>query len=97
MTMVGKWLVINNEDHYHIGEVVLVVCLTNFLVRIKEPDNNGCPATTMRLVTLEDVDFSSGSVIFNNEAELNAWLAWLDKPEEDGRPRVVPIKKGPYR
>lgn len=91
--LTGKWAFVNEEDYYHIGQVIGSAadgaCV---LIRTTSPD--GPP--TIRMFGLTEMMSDTGTSFFDTEAELNEWLAWLETSGEDAKPahlKVVSIKK----
>jgi hypothetical protein len=86
--LIGKWVLFpdpSGEDGYDLaGRITLSVGSDHHLVRI-----NG-PAPCSRLMSSDDLT-ADGVFIFDNEAELKAWLEW-EEPDGGG-PRVVSIRE----
>lgn len=91
--MVGMWVVLNNDEGYHIGYIKSFVGENHVLVRlrphIKELSNVGIT----RLVCLCDLaDPDDFSCLFETEKELDAYIAWVETPDDD-KPKIVALKK----
>ena len=100
-TIVGMFLVLDNADHeyYRTGEIVVAVgnCYLIQFDRL-ELDQPQPPA---ELYTLEELSSSCENCgqkcanLFKSRADMEQWIAWLNKPEKpaDQPGKVVHLKK----
>lgn len=87
--IIGKWVLIDSGEHYNTGQIADVVCECFVLVKIR-PFNDVPPR--MALFDLSSLMDDSCSSFFNTEQELDAFVTWLDTPQE-GKLKVVAINK----
>lgn len=83
--MLGKWVLLDEGDHYHTGQIVWV---KQEYVLIKVDTLSEVPSH-MRLFPIERLT-STFSAVFDTQAELDAFLEWMDGGAER-KLRVVPI------
>lgn len=85
--MIGKWVLVDDGEYYHVGEVVSLAegCALLRLRPTKGPSHQ-------RLFFLDALSNETLSVWFDAEAELDAYLAWLEEPSEDSKLKVVKLR-----
>jgi hypothetical protein len=87
----GRWICILDGEYGIAGQITMADGPNHYLVRMVQP-YNGPPVS--RLMSRDDLctDVSQEHYvsIFDSEAELKAWLAWVDN---DNRPKVVKMQK----
>jgi len=99
-TIVGMFLVLDNADHeyYRTGEIVVAVGNCYLIQFDRLLDQLQPPA---ELYTLEELNSSCENCgqkcanLFKSRADMEQWIAWLNKPEKPaGQPgKVVHLKK----
>jgi len=86
----GRWIHVSDGEYGRVGQITMADGPDHYLVRMRP--HNGPPLS--ELMTRNDLCTDGARdhyvAIFDNETELNAWLAWVD---DDGRPRVVSMRK----
>jgi hypothetical protein len=93
--LLGHWIHILDGEYGKCGQITMVVRPEHYLVRMRP--YNGAQPPHSQLMTNDDFcsDHDYYVAIFDTEAELDTWLAWMDTPTDDGRPRVVSMRKEP--
>ena len=83
--LVGKWvqLITDDGEHYRVGEVTRRVGDYHWLVRVRP---FGDMPTSSEVIS---IDMLEGQTVFETEADMDAWLAWAEREDEDRGPRVV--------
>lgn len=77
-SLLFRWLFINRDDYYMVGQILGVAFEDKLIVKIRPPDG---PMVT----SLIDVDtLDEDSHIFETEADLDEWLAWMETPSDEG-------------
>jgi hypothetical protein len=97
--LVGMFLVLDTTEHeyYRTGEIVAAVgnC---YLIQFDKLDADQ-PSPPMELITLEELSGKCQNCeqklanLFNTRAEMESWIAWLNKPEKGQSGKVVHLKK----
>jgi len=95
--LVGKFIIISQEDHYRIGLVTGAVGEEFILIRIfpQDPNPENIPAFST-LQNINTLDCPCGecmsSQFFDSREEMNAWLAWAAAaPDDEGKLKIVNI------
>lgn len=88
--LVGRWVIINDEDgeHYQVGRVVAAD--DDFAVVDVRPPPHGRKFS--RLIFLMEMSEDGRVLLFDSEADLDAWVAWADAPNEKA-PKVVKMER----
>jgi hypothetical protein len=93
-SLVGCWVSICQGDYGRCGQIVMTVGADHYLVRIRPP--HGLPQHS-QLMTNQDLCSDSDRdyyvAIFDTEADYDAWQTFMDTPDDDGGPRIVPMRK----
>src|SRR5882762_5815312 len=93
-SLVGRWVHLSDEGYYKLGQVILSLGTTHHLVKWR-PNDKGGPQSS-ELVCIDDfcVDESKEYYVqfFDTEEELDAWLAWMNTPSDDKKPKIVTLK-----
>lgn len=87
--VVGKWLIISEEECYCCGQIESLVSTSHFLLRMRPPK---APSYS-RIYSIENLA-DDNCMIFDTEKELDTWAEWMNDPDDDGKPRIVNIKGG---
>jgi hypothetical protein len=95
-TLNGRWVFIGDGEYYNVGQITMSVGPDHYLVRMR-PSNGAPPSSQLfRSDDLRSVKSEDYLVnVFDTDAELDAWLEWMNEPQSDGRPRVVSIRNPP--
>lgn len=88
--MIGKWLYMVEGEYGKNAEIILQVG-DYYLIRLRA--NDGCPGMC-QLIAIDDLrDREDYHVaIFDTEADMDAWIKFMDIVEETGNKKVVDIK-----
>jgi hypothetical protein len=93
-SLIGHWVYILDGEYGKAGQITLSFGTDYLLVRIR-PHNDAPPSS--ELMAADDLCSDQTAdryiSIFDTEAELDAYLKWLDTPDDDGKPRVVSMRK----
>src|ERR1700726_1406680 len=92
MTLIGKWITVNNPDdneYFMDGQISEGIGTEFGLVRMRNV--KGGPSA--ELFRIFPIALLFHGFLFETEGELDRYLKWLDTPDDDGRPRVVAIRK----
>ena len=90
--MIGKWILINEEEYYNVGEIIKVIEVVGemyFLVRVRPV--SGSPPS-QRIYFIGELTAESGSAVFDTEEEMDAYVSWLEAPDES-KPRIVSMRE----
>ena len=107
-SLVGFWFVLENGEHYRTGQIAEIVThgnanvpaiyLLHFddLLHFDEPDDG--IRLPLELVSIaEMLDVCEHGVkrfnLFRHRGDLDAWITWLDTPQEGEALKVVPMVK----
>jgi hypothetical protein len=99
-TIVGMFLLLDNADHeyYRTGEIALAVG-TCYLIQFDRLESDQ-PQPPAELYTLEELSSNCENCgqkrgnLFKTRADMEQWIAWLNKPEKPaGSGKVVHLKK----
>jgi hypothetical protein len=83
-SLAGMWVHLPLDDEYYqIGQIKFAVEDGVWLLQINP--RPGAPRVS-RLVQIADLLRAD---LFDTEADLNAYMAWLDTPPDDGRPKII--------
>jgi hypothetical protein len=95
-SLLGHWLHILDGEYCKCGQITMVVGTDHYLVRLRLQGEAMLPISQL-MMTDDFCDNDDHHVaIFATEAELDAWLKWIDEPphgDDDGRPRIVSMRK----
>lgn len=88
MSLAGKFFVHVGASFTHAGEIVEQVDAATVLVRIDRVEGT---ASSMMLFATKDMlaALDAGGVmespfeLFSSRAELDAWMAWMESPDDD--------------
>lgn len=86
-SFVGMFIFIGGEDHYNYGQIVNKL-EDYIIVKINSLD---FPA--MKLFHMDCLAHSDDVFLFNNQQQLDEWLAWLETPTDDKKFKVLNFKK----
>jgi len=92
MTIIGKWITVNNPDdneYFLDGQITEQIGTEFVLVRMLNV-NGGPSAELFRIFPIALLFHGS---LFETEGELERYQKWMDTPDDNGRPRVVPMRK----
>jgi hypothetical protein len=92
-SLVGRWVHLSEGDHYRNGQITLSLGTSHHLIKWL-PFNDGPNLSNLLrsddLCTDEKED--RWVCFFDSENELNAWMAWINTPSTDKKPRIVELK-----
>lgn len=94
-----RWVFLSDGDTYNAGQITAAVGTDYYLVRMR-PSNGEPPSS--QLFSTEDFCSNKSQeqfvCIFETEAELDAWVQWVNEDASHGKLKVVSIRnpnKGP--
>ena len=94
-TLVGRWVHIIDDEYGGDWRVAMAVGPAHYLLK-QRPYNNCCPPSS-QLVAIDDLccDLYHGRhvAIFDDEKEMDLWLAFTDAPKDEDGPRVVAMRR----
>jgi hypothetical protein len=89
--LVGKWLTIDTKDSYYLVAVVEADLGNGFVLVRDIPPKNNQPRASQIFSTADLV--GSHARVFSSKEELEAYVAWMDEPPDDNKPKIVPMHR----
>jgi len=99
VTMLGMFFHRDLGDYYQTGEIIRKVSPEAYLTRVDFINgDNPCPINPLimfAVMDFSDVDDEGLPIFrfFDTRSDLQAWLAWMDKPDDEPKKVVRLVKK----
>jgi hypothetical protein len=93
----GMHFHLDDGEYYRLGEILEIIETDSIYLLLKFEDFKNIPRP-LELIEIQEMTELNGEGrrrfnLFKTEAELKAWMTWLDTPSDDGKEKVVTLVK----